>query len=54
MTNDQWERVRDEFEIIRNTAEYGIDCVDNEDELKEILIDIKRSRDNILHILNEH
>ncbi len=53
MNNEQWERIRDELEVIKNTAEYGVDCVDNEDELKEILIDIKRSRDTILHIVNE-
>jgi len=53
MTNEQWERIRDELEVIKNTAEYGVDCVDDENELKEILIDIKRSRDTILHILNE-
>lgn len=53
MNNEQWERIRDELEVIKNTAEYGVDCVDSEDELKEILIDIKRSRDTILHIVNE-
>ncbi len=53
MNNEQWERIRDELEVIKNTAEYGVDCVDDENELKEILIDIKRSRDTILHIVNE-
>ena len=53
MSDEQWERVRDELEVIKNTAEYGVDCVDTEEELKEILIDIKRSRDTILHILQE-
>lgn len=53
MTSEQWERIRDEFEVIKNTADYGIDCVDNEDELKEILSDIKRSYGIIVHITNE-
>lgn len=53
MTNEQWERVRDELEVIMNTADYGIGCVDDEDELREILQDIKRSYGNIVHIINE-
>ncbi len=53
MTNDQWERIRDELEIIQNTAEYAIDCVNDESELKEILVDIKRSYGIIVHITNE-
>ena len=53
MTNNQWEKIRDELEIIKNTAEYAIDCVDDEDELKEILVDIKRSFGTIVHITNE-
>ena len=54
MDSDQWEKIRDELEIIKNTAEYGIDCVDNDDELKEILQDIKRSYGRIAHTINEH
>ena len=53
MNSEQWERIRDELEIIKNTADYGIDCVDDENELHEILLDIKRSYGNILHIKNE-
>ena len=53
MTNEQWERIRDELEIIKNTADYGIDCVDSLSELKEIMADIKRSYGIILHITNE-
>lgn len=53
MTNEQWERIRDELEIIKNTADYGIDCVDSLCELKEIMADIKRSYGIILHITNE-
>jgi len=53
MTNEQWEHIRDELEIIRNTADYGIDCVDDLNELKEIMADIKRSYGIIVHITNE-
>ena len=53
METDRWEQIKDELEVIKNTAEYGIDCVDDEDELKEIMMDIKRSYGTILHIMNE-
>lgn len=53
MSNDQWERIRDQFEIIVNTANYAMDCVDDESELREILSDIKRSLGTIVHITNE-
>ena len=36
MNNEKWEKVRDELEVIRNTADYGIDCVDDLDELQDI------------------
>ena len=52
MTNEQWEHIRDELEIIKNTADYGIDCVDDLNELKEIMADIKRSYGIIVHITN--
>ena len=54
METDRWGRIKDELEVIKNTAEYGVDCVDDEDELKEIMSDIKRSQGIITHILNEH
>ena len=53
MTSEQLERVRDELEIIINTAEYGMECVSDKDELKEIMADIKRSYGIIIHIANE-
>lgn len=53
MTGEQWEKIRDELEVIRNTAEYGIDCVDDENELREILSDIKRSYGTIVHTISE-
>ena len=53
MNDEKWEKVRDELEVISNTADYGIDCVDSLDELQDILKDIKRSYGNIVHIVNE-
>lgn len=53
MTSEQWEEIRNEFEVIADTAEYGVDCVDDPQECKEILQDIRRSHNIILHILND-
>lgn len=53
MNSEQWEKVRDELEVIKNTADYGIDCVDDEEELREILRDIKRAYGTIVHTINE-
>ena len=53
MNSEQWEKVRDELEVIKNTADYGIDCVDDEKELREILGDIKRAYGTIVHTINE-
>ena len=53
MTHEDWESVRDELEVIQNTADYGVDCVEDEAELRDILKEIKRSYDNIVHIINK-
>ena len=53
MKNEQGEKVRDELEVIKNTADYGIDCVDDEEELREILRDIKRAYGTIVHAIKE-
>lgn len=53
MNDEKWEKVRDELEAIRNTADYCIDCVDDEKELRELLGDIKRAYGKVVHIINE-